>query len=78
MTPTFDPAALLASPLFTAWQRAAAQSLAAAARDPRLLKLGTGLLRAQLLWARAFESAVAAAWAPLEALAHPDDGAAAQ
>jgi hypothetical protein len=61
----FDLKSLVASPLFVAWQRAAA--------DPRLLRLGTGMLRAQLLWARSWQSAVAASWAPIDALAHAAD-----
>jgi hypothetical protein len=65
----FDVAAWLSSPWYQAWQRAAADSMAAAARDPRLMRLSTGLLRSQLLWTRAWQSAVAATLAPLDALA---------
>jgi hypothetical protein len=65
----FDLSSIVASPWFTAWQRAAADSMAAAARDPRLMRLGAGMLRSQLLMARAWQTAWQAAWAPIDALA---------
>ena len=72
----FDFSSLLASatasPWFTAWQRAAADSVTAAARDPRVMKLGAGLMRSQMLWARAAQTAWQAAWAPIDALADRD------
>lgn len=64
----FDFSSIAAQPWFQAWQRAAAESMAAAARDPRVMQLGAGLLRSQLLWGRAMQSAWQAAWAPLDAL----------
>ena len=68
----FDISSIVASPWFTAWQRAAADSMTAAARDPRMMKLGGGILRANLLWGRAFQTAWRAAWAPIDALADRD------
>jgi hypothetical protein len=65
----FDFSSITASPWFAAWQRAAADSMTAAARDPRLMKLGAGLMRSQLLWGRALQTAWQAAWAPIDALA---------
>lgn len=64
----FDFPSITATPWFAAWQRAAADTMAAAARDPRLLRLSNGLMRSQLLWARACQTALEAAWAPFEAL----------
>jgi hypothetical protein len=68
----FDFLSIASAPLVTAWQRAAADSMAAAARDPRLMSLGAGLLRSQLLWARAWQTALQATWAPVDALAGRD------
>ena len=65
----FDFSSIAAQPWFQAWQRAAADQMAAAARDPRVMKLGSGLLRAHLLWGRAVQTAWQAAWAPVDALA---------
>jgi hypothetical protein len=65
----FDLSSIAAQPLFQAWQRAAADSMAAAARDPRMMQLGAGMLRSQLLWGRAMQSVWQAAWAPIDALA---------
>jgi len=45
----FDFSSIAAQPWFQAWQRAAADSMAAAARDPRLMRLGAGMLRSQLI-----------------------------
>ena len=64
----FDFSSIAAQPWFQAWQRAAADSMAAAARDPRVMRLGGGLLRSQLLWARAMQTMWQAAWAPVDAL----------
>jgi len=64
----FDFSSIAAQPWFQAWQRAAAYSMAAAARDPRVMQLGAGLLRSHLLWGRAMQSAWLAAWAPVDAL----------
>ena len=64
----FDFSSIAAQPWFQAWQRAAADSMAAAARDPRLMRLGAGLLRSQLLWGRAAQTSWQAAWAPIDAL----------
>ncbi len=72
MTP-FDLSSIANSPWFTAWQRAAADSMTAATRDPRMMKLGAGMLRAQLLWGRAIQTAWQAAWAPIDALAGRDN-----
>ena len=69
----FDISSIVAQPWFQAWQRAAADSMAAAARDPRMMRLGSGLLRAQLLWERAAQTAWQAAWAPVDALADRDE-----
>jgi hypothetical protein len=52
----FDFSSIAATPWFQAWQRAAADSMAAAARDPRLIHLGTGLMRSSLLWLRAWQT----------------------
>ena len=65
----FDFSSIAAQPWFQAWQRAAADSMAAAARDPRLMRLGAGMLRSQLLWGRSAQAAWQAAWAPIDALA---------
>ena len=68
----FDFTSIAAQPWFQAWQRAAADSMAAAARDPRVMRLGAGLLRSHLLWGRALQSAWQASWAPIDALADPE------
>ena len=65
----FDFSSIAAQPWFQAWQRAAAESMAAAARDPRVMRLGAGMLRSQLLWGSAMQSVWQAAWAPIDALA---------
>jgi len=65
---TFDFSSIAAHPWFQAWQRAAADSMAAAARDPRVMRLGAGMLRSQLLWGRAMQNIWQAAWAPVDAL----------
>ena len=62
-------ASVTATPWFAAWQRAAADSMAAAARDPRMLRLSGGLLRAQMLGARACQTAMQSAWATVDAFA---------
>jgi hypothetical protein len=64
----FDFSSIAAQPWFQAWQRAAADSMAAAARDPRLMRLGAGMLRSQLLMGRAMQTLWQAAWAPADAL----------
>lgn len=73
MKAPFDLASIFASatttPWFTAWQRAAADSMAAVARDPRLMRMSGGLLRAQLLGARACQTAMQAAWTTFDAFA---------
>jgi hypothetical protein len=71
--PPFDFSSIANAPWFTTWQRMTADSMAAAARDPRMMKLGAGILRAQLLWGRAMQTAWQAAWAPIDALAGRDD-----
>jgi hypothetical protein len=38
-----------------------------------MMRLGSGLLRAQLLWGRAAQTAWQAAWAPVDALADRDE-----
>ena len=68
----FDFTSIAAQPWFQAWQRAAADSMAAAARDPRVMRLGAGLLRSQLLWGRALQNAWQASWAPIDAFADPE------
>jgi len=65
----FDFSSIAAQPWFQAWQRAVADSMAAAARDPRVMRLGAGMLRSQLLWSRAMQTMWQAAWAPVDALA---------
>lgn len=64
----FDPSTMFATSLMAAWQRAAADSLAAAARDPRLMRVSTGLLRAQLLGMRAWQAAMEAAFSAADAV----------
>jgi hypothetical protein len=64
----FDFSSIAAQPWFQAWQRAAADSMAAAARDPRVMRLGGGLLLTHLLWGRAVQTMWQAAWAPMDAL----------
>ncbi|MDB4967410.1 MAG: hypothetical protein JWN44_3099 [Myxococcales bacterium] len=68
----FDFLSIAATPMFSAWQRAAAEMMTAAARDPRLMKLSAGMMRSQLLWGRAFNNAWQASWAPIDALADRD------
>ncbi|HEX6837394.1 MAG TPA: hypothetical protein VF334_12530 [Polyangia bacterium] len=68
----FDFSSIAAQPWFQAWQRAAADSMAAAARDPRVMRLGAGLLRSQLLWGRAVQNVWLAAWAPIDAMSDPE------
>jgi hypothetical protein len=68
----FDFSSIAAQPWFQAWQRAAADSMAAAVRDPRVMQLGSGMLRAQLLWGRAAQSAWQAMWAPIDAMTDPE------
>jgi hypothetical protein len=62
------------SRLFAAWERAAADYFASAARDPGALALGAGLLRAGLLAARAGQLAVEAWWSPLRPPAEQNGG----
>jgi hypothetical protein len=64
----FDFSSIAAQPWFQAWQRTAADSMAAAARDPRVMRLGAGMLRSQLLWGQAMQRIWQAAWAPVDAL----------
>lgn len=52
--------------LLAAWERTAAQMAEAVVRDPRSLELGARLLRAHLLWKRAFDTALDAAWTPFQ------------
>lgn len=52
-----------------AFERSAAEAAEELARDPQLLALGAGVLRAQLLWTRSIGLAFEAAMAPFEALA---------
>ena len=59
---TFDLDA--AKKVVSAWERTAAQLADAAVRDPRTLDLGARLLKSQLLWKKAFDTAVDAFWAP--------------
>jgi hypothetical protein len=68
----FDFSSIAAQPWFQAWQRAAADSMAAAARDPRLMRLGAGMLRSQLLWGRVAQTSWQAMWAPVDALVDPE------
>jgi hypothetical protein len=69
----FDFASIANSPWFTTWQRLAAESMATATRDARMMRLGAGILRSQLLWGRAIQTAWQAAWAPIDALAGRDE-----
>jgi hypothetical protein len=64
----FDFSSIAAQPWFRAGKRAASDSMAPPPRDPRVMQLGAGLLRSQLLWGRAMQTAWQAAWAPLDAL----------
>jgi hypothetical protein len=50
--------------LFAAWEKSAAAMAGSAARDPRTLEIGAGVLKAQLAWVRALE-ATAQAFMPL-------------
>jgi hypothetical protein len=40
------------------WERAAAQMAGAVVRDPNTLELGATLLKLQLMWKKAFDTAV--------------------
>ena len=54
------------SRLLAAWERTAAQMAEAVVRDPRTLELGARMLRSHLLWKRAFDHALDAAWTPFQ------------
>jgi hypothetical protein len=50
--------------LFAVWEKSAAAMADGAARHPKVLELGAGLMRAHLAWVRAMQATVEA-WAPL-------------
>ena len=54
------------SRLLAAWERTAAQLAEAVVRDPRTLELGARMLRSHLLWKKAFDTAIDAAWTPFQ------------
>ncbi len=50
--------------LFSAWEKSASAMADSASRNPKMLELGAGLMRAHLAWVKAMQ-ATAEAWAPL-------------
>jgi hypothetical protein len=52
--------------VLAAWERTAAQMAEAVVRDPRALDFGARMLRMHLLWKRAFDTALDAAWTPFQ------------
>jgi hypothetical protein len=71
----FDASSIISAPWFTAWQRAAADAVAAAVRDPRLIQFSSSMLRAQLLTARVWQTGLDASFAAFEALVKKSDRA---
>ena len=50
--------------LFAVWEKSAASMADGISRQPQVLELGAGLMRAQLAWVRAAQLSVEA-WSPL-------------
>jgi hypothetical protein len=50
--------------LFSAWEKSAAAMADGVSRNPKVLELGAGLMRAHLAWVKAVEASLEA-WAPL-------------